>query len=307
MIVLGTSGSGKTRNVVLPELKQAKGSYIVNDIDGLLYQETKEYMASQGYQIRTLNLMDASKSVKYNPLEHVKADEEINALIECLDANTNWDYEDPLFRGAKQGLLQVLIRYAVDYAKPKERTLYGIYKMLCDAITVEGLDEILKQHSDAPYMADYEKFREIPLKTSDSILLSVKVQLQVFAGEVMKEISASTDFDLTSIAEQKTVVYVILPGTMEKESAFVSMFYEQLFRTLEALDTEPKEEIVFLMDEFANCGIIPDFVQHANAICESKIAKILLCLQSMKELDCIYTIGEKEHLLQMARIVDLDK
>ena len=276
-MIIGGPGSGKSYNIVRPCLLQAYCSYVVTDPSGELLATTGKFFESQGYDIRVFNLTDMAHSHCYNPFCYLRGEEDVLTLITCLIKNTEGQNKgggDPFWEKAETALLEAIIFYLIRYQKPEMQNFAMVSKLLLQAKVdpkeaKSQLDKIfdeVRQYDDNDIcVKQYDIFKQASEKTAQSILITAAVRLAPFNIGTVENLTSSDDMDLRTIGDKKTITYIIVPQGNNPYAFLVNMLYSQMFDTLyyhAATDCEGlrlKYDVHFVLDEFANIGIIPDF------------------------------------------------
>ena len=279
VLVVGGSGSGKSRFMVKPNLLQANCSFVVTDPSGELLESTGKFLEDQGYKIKVFNLVEMQHSNCYNPFNYIRDDLGVLMMINCLIKNTNptgADKGDPFWEKSETALLQALCFYLIKYRPKNEQNFTSVMKLLRAAEVNENdpsqksvldriFEDVEKKDPNSIALKQYQTFKMGAGKTLKSILISTSVRLTVFNMWQIENLTGTDDIDLGSIGDEKTALFVIIPAADDTFNFLVSMMYSQLFETLyyhAETECEGKRlpyHVRFLLDEFANIGTIPDF------------------------------------------------
>lgn len=310
VMVIGGSGSGKSRFYVKPNLLQANASYVCTDPAGELLASTGTFLENQGYQIKIFNLMDMRKSHRYNPFRYVHADreEEVLTMIDCLIENTtsaNKKGGDQFWESAEKTLLRALCYYLIKYEAPEDQNWSTVMFLLRQASVDEehadyesNLDKLFnavaKKDPNSIAVTQYQSFKQGAGKTLKSILISCSVRLSVFDIEQLANLTNEDDMDLAQMGMQKSAYFVITPQTHETFNFLVAMLYSQMFQVLYEeggkLLEEGKSfnhEVRFLLDEFVNIGRIPQFDVKIATMRKYRISCSVI-LQAISQLEPLY-------------------
>lgn len=247
ILVVGGSGSGKTRFMIKPNLMQANCSFVVTDPKGEILQTQGEMLRKNGYKIKVFNLTDMQHSNSYNPLKYIRDDNGVLMLINCLIKNTNNGKSggDPFWEKSETALLQALIFYLLEKkdVKEEEKNFAQVMKMLLLAEVDENndkaeskLDKMFKalesENEKSIAVKQYKIFKMGAGKTLKSILISTAVRLTVFNLIDIQDLTMSDDLDLEKIGDEKTALFVVIPAADDTFNFLVSMMYSQLFESL---------------------------------------------------------------------------
>ncbi|MCL1803849.1 MAG: type IV secretory system conjugative DNA transfer family protein [Eubacteriaceae bacterium] len=290
-VVIGASGSGKSRCFILPQIYSAYSSYVITDPKGALYSQTHEYLASKGYSIYRFSLRNMSASAKYNPLAYTKTPEEIMRLVACIIANTKGEGEKSDFwERSETALLQAIFAYLVFESKEKP-TLPNAIELIMKGENLDGLFE--KLDTESSFAArQYTVFSLAPEKTKASILISSAVRLSAFNIPEVRDLTAFDSLCLDSSFGEKTALFIETSDEAASHSFIAALLYSQLFSIL-ARQADANESgrlaqpITFLLDEFANIGKIPNF-ESFIATARSRGLAVMLCVQSLAQLKSMY-------------------
>lgn len=247
VLVVGGSGSGKTRFMIKPNLLQANCSFVITDPKGEILQSEGEMLKKHGYKIKVFNLTDMKHSNSYNPFEYIRDDLGVLMMINCLIKNTNNGQKggDPFWEKSETALLQALVFYLKDNPEiPKDyKNFTNVMKLLQaaevnenDANAQSPLDRLFaKVEANDPNslaVKQYKTFKMGAGKTLKSILISCGVRLTVFNLPEIANLTMKDDLDLASMGDEKTALFVVIPAADDTYNFLVSMMYSQLFETL---------------------------------------------------------------------------
>ena len=308
VLVIGGSGSGKTRFYVKPNLMQMhpKCSYIVTDPKGTLITECGDMLCRGGYEILSLNTVDFTKSMKYNPFAYIHSEKDILKLVNTLILNTRGEGEkasEDFWVKSERLLFYALFGYLYYEAPPEEQN-FSMLLDLINAFEVHEEDESYKNAVDLLFeeLADkepehfavrqYAKFKLAAGKTAKSILVSCGARLAPFDIKELRDLTDTDEMHLDLIGEKKTALFIVVSDTDTTFNFIVAMMYSQLFNLLcDKADTEHNGRLPyhvrFLLDEFANIGQIPMFDKLIATI-RSREMSASIILQSQSQLKSIY-------------------
>ena len=306
VLVVGGSGSGKTRFFVKPNLMQMHSSYVVTDPKGSLLHETGKMLEQNGYEIKTLNTINFKKSMKYNPFAYIRSEKDILKLVEALIANTKGSGEkagEDFWVKAEKLYYTALIGY-IYYESPKEEQNFTTLLAMIDASEVREEDEEFKNAVD--YMFDaleekdpdhfavkqYRKYKLAAGKTAKSILISCGARLAPFDIKELRDLMSEDEMELDTIGDRKTALFVIISDTDDTFNFVVSLMYSQLFNQLcdkadDVYGGRLPVHVRCLLDEFANIGLIPKFEKLIATIRSREISACII-LQAQSQLKAIY-------------------
>ena len=303
--VIGSSGSGKTRFWLTPQLLQAHSSYVVVDPKGGTLDQCGRFLQREKYRVRVFNSIDFSKSMHYNPLAYIKTESDVLKFVTALIANTKGDGKegDEFWTKAETLLYCALVAYIVFEGPEEERNMNTLVEMI-NSMEVREDDETFKNAVD--YMFDglerrspqhfavrqYKKYKLASGKTAKSILISCGARLAPFDIKELRELMETDEMELDTIGDRKTALFVIISDTDDTFNFVVSILYTQLFNLLcDKADDEYGGRLPVhvrcLLDEFANIGQIPKFEKLIATIRSREISASII-LQSQSQLKAIY-------------------
>ena len=306
VLVIGGSGSGKTRFFVKPNLMQMHSSYVVTDPKGTLVLECGKMLERNGYEIKILNTINFKKSMRYNPFAYLKSEKDILKLVQTIIANTKGEGEkstEDFWVKAEKLYYTALIGY-IFYEAPKEEQNFTTLLAMIDASEVREEDENFKNAVDYMFEAlekekpnhfavkQYKKYKLAAGKTAKSILISCGARLAPFDIEELRDLMKEDELELDTLGEKKTALFVIISDTDDTFNFVVSIMYSQLFNLLcDKADDEYGGRLPVhvrcLLDEFANIGLIPKFEKLIATIRSREISASII-LQAQSQLKAIY-------------------
>ena len=327
ILVIGGSGSGKTRFFVKPSLLQMHSSYVVTDPKGQLLRETGKLLAHGGpkrdengkpvrdkrgkvvyepYRIKVLNTINFSKSMKYNPLAYVRSEKDILKLVNVIIANTKGDGEkssEDFWIKAERLLYCALIGYIWYEAEPEERNFITLLDLLnaCEAREDDEtykspvdilFDDLAKKQPEHFAVKQYVKFKMAAGKTLKSILVSCGARLAPFDIKELRDIMTEDELELDTMGDRKTALFLIMSDTDTTFNFVIAMLQSQLFNLLcdkadDFYNGRLPVHVRCLLDEFANIGQIPNFDKLIATIRSREISASII-LQSQSQLKTIY-------------------
>lgn len=303
--VIGSSGSGKSRFWLTPQLLQAHSSYVVVDPKGSILGQVGAFLIRQGYKIKLFNSVDFSKSMHYNPLAYVRTENDILKFVNALITNTKGDGKegDEFWTKAETLLYCALIGYIVFEAPEEERNLNTLVDML-NSMEVREDDENYKNAID--YMFDglakrkpehfavrqYAKYKLASGKTTKSILISCGARLAPFDIPQLREIMSYDEMELDRIGDRKTAAFFVISDTDSTYNFIVALAFSQMFNLLcERADNKfggrLPHHVRVLWDEAANTGQVPQ-LEKLVAVIRSREISLCLFLQAQSQLKALY-------------------
>ena len=306
ILVIGGSGSGKTRFFVKPSLMQMHSSYVVTDPKGTVLIECGKLLQRGGYQIKVLNTINFKKSMKYNPFAYLRSEKDILKLVNTIIANTKGDGEksgEDFWVKAEKLYYTALIGY-IWYEAPDEEKNFTTLLEMINASEAREDDEDFQNPVDLMFerleekdpehfaVKQYRKYKLAAGKTAKSILISCGARLAPFDIKELRELMETDEMELDTIGDRKTALFVIISDTDDTFNFVVSILYTQLFNLLcDKADDEYGGRLPVhvrcLLDEFANIGQIPKFEKLIATIRSREISASII-LQSQSQLKAIY-------------------
>ena len=309
VLVVGGSGSGKTRFFIKPNIMQCtktKGtSLVVTDPKGTLVVECGKMLVAAGYELRILNTINFQKSMHYNPFAYIRSETDILKLVTTLITNTKGEGKggDDFWIKAETLLYVALIGY-IHYELPEEKQNFSTLIDLLNKMQVREDDEDFQNEVDELFeklaqkkpehfaVRQYLKYKMASGKTAKSILVSCGVRLAVFDIEELREITAYDELHLDTIGDKRTALFLIMSDTDASFNFLISMAYSQLFNLLcekadDVYGGRLPVHVRCLIDEFANIGQIPNFEKLVATIRSREISACIV-LQAQSQLKAIY-------------------
>ncbi|AXI26712.1 conjugal transfer protein TraG [Gemella sp. ND 6198] len=306
VLVIGGSGSGKTRFYVKPNLMQMHSSYCVTDPKGTIVLECGKMLEDNGYEIKILNTINFKKSMKYNPFAYIRSEKDILKLVQTIIANTKGEGEkagEDFWVKAEKLYYTALIGY-IWYEAPREEKNFATLLDMIDASEVREDDETYMNPIDRLFEAlekkepthfavkQYKKYKLAAGKTAKSILISCGARLAPFDIRELRDLMKEDELELDTLGDRKTALFVIISDTDDTFNFVVSIMYSQLFNLLcDKADDEYGGRLPVhvrcLLDEFANIGLIPKFEKLIATIRSREISASII-LQAQSQLKAIY-------------------
>ena len=306
VLVIGGSGSGKTRFYVKPNLMQMHSSYCVTDPKGTIVIECGKMLEDNGYEIKILNTINFKKSMKYNPFAYLRSEKDILKLVQTIIANTKGEGEkagEDFWVKAEKLYYTALIGY-IFYEAPREEKNFATLLDMIDASEVREDDETYMNPIDRIFEAlekkepthfavkQYKKYKLAAGKTAKSILISCGARLAPFDIQELRDLMKEDELELDTLGDRKTALFVIISDTDDTFNFVVSIMYSQLFNLLcDKADDEYGGRLPVhvrcLLDEFANIGLILKFEKLIATIRSREISASII-LQAQSQLKAIY-------------------
>ena len=306
ILVIGGSGSGKTRFFVKPNLMQMHSSYVVTDPKGTVLVECGKMLKRGGYAIKVLNTINFAKSMHYNPFSYIRSEKDILKLVNTIIVNTKGEGQqsgEDFWVKAEKLYYTALIAY-IWYEAPEEEQNFAMLIDMIDASEAREDDENFKNAVDLLFeeleaekpnhfaVRQYKKYKLAAGKTAKSILISCGARLAPFDIKELRDLMEYDELELDTIGEKKTALFVIISDTDATFNFVVSIMYSQLFNLLcdkadDVYNGRLPVHVRMLLDEFANIGQIPQFEKLIATIRSREISASII-LQSKSQLKAIY-------------------
>ena len=305
VLVVGGSGSGKTRFFIKPNLMQLHSSYVVTDPKGSIAVECGKLMLRNGYKVKIFNSINFKKSMHYNPFAYIHSEKDILKLVTTLIANTKGDGKsgDDFWQKAETLLYTALIGY-IHYEAPEEEQNFATLIEFINAMEVREDDETFENNVDLAFkelasreanhfaVRQYKKYKLAAGKTAKSINISCGARLAPFDIQELREISMYDELELDTLGDRKTALFLIMSDTDSTFNFLISMIYSQLFNLLcekadDVYGGRLPVHVRCLIDEGANIGQIPN-LEKLMATIRSREISACLVLQAQSQLKALY-------------------
>ena len=305
VLVVGGSGSGKTRFFIKPNLMQCHSSYVVTDPKGSILIECGKLLQKENYRIKVLNTINFQKSMHYNPFAYLHSEQDILKLVTTLIANTKGEGRagDDFWAKAETLLYTALIAY-IHYEAPVENQNFSALLDMLGTMEVREDDESFQNNVDILFeelereqpshfaVRQYRKFKLAAGKTLKSILVSCGARLAPFDIAELREVTAYDEMELDTLGDRKTALFLIISDTDDTFNFLVSMCYTQLFNLLctkadDVYGGRLPVPVRCLIDEAANIGQIPK-LEKLMATIRSREISACLVLQAQSQLKALY-------------------
>ncbi|WP_195254442.1 VirD4-like conjugal transfer protein, CD1115 family [Merdimmobilis hominis] len=305
VLVVGGSGSGKTRFFIKPNLMQLHSSYVVTDPKGSIAVECGKLILRNGYKVKIFNSINFKKSHHYNPFAYIHSEKDILKLVTTLIANTKGDGKsgDDFWQKAETLLYTALIGY-IHYEAPEEEQNFATLIEFINAMEVREDDETFENNVDLAFkelasrepnhfaVRQYKKYKLAAGKTAKSINISCGARLAPFDIQELREITMYDELELDTLGDRKTALFLIMSDTDSTFNFLISMIYSQLFNLLcekadDVYGGRLPVHVRCLIDECANIGQIPN-LEKLMATIRSREISACLVLQAQSQLKALY-------------------
>ena len=320
--IIGSSGSGKTRFWLTPQLLQAHSSYVCVDPKGGVLNQVGGFLQKRGYKIKVFNSIDFSKSMHYNPMAYIKNEADILKFVDTLIANTKGDGKegDPFWTKAETLLYCALIAYIIFEGAPADRNMNTLVDMISGMEVKEDDEDFFnpvdymfmgleKRKPDCFAVKQYKKYKLASGKTAKSILISCGARLAPFDIPQLREIMSYDEMELDRIGDRKTAVFFTISDTTPTYNFLVALAFSQMFNLLcERADNvhggRLPHHVRVLWDEAANTGQVPQ-LEKLVAVIRSREVSLCLFYQQLAQCKAIYDKHAETILGNMDSVVFL--
>lgn len=306
VMVVGGSGSGKTRFYAKPNVMQSNTSFVVLDPKGEILRDTGHLLKKQGYELRILDLIHTERSHGYNPFTYLRDDKDVLKLVNNIVRNTTpkgAQSNDPFWERAETALMEALILYLVHEAPPHEQNFPTVMEMIGAADVREEdeeyasvLDELFErlEMRDPEHLAvkQYHIFKLAAGKTAKSILISLGVRLEKFNLPQIASVVSHDELDFPTLGEEKVALFALIPDNDSSLNFIIGMLYTQLFQELYYLADHVyggrlPVHVHCVMDEFANVAL-PDEFDKILSTMRSREISVSIILQNLAQLKALF-------------------
>ena len=320
--VIGSSGSGKTRFWLTPQLLQAHSSYVVVDPKGSILGQVGHFLQKQGYRIKVFNSVDFTKSMHYNPIAYLKTESDILKFINALITNTKGDGKegDEFWTKAETLLYCALVAYIVFEGKPEDKNINTLVDMINSMETREDDDNfknavdymmagLEKRKPNHFAVRQYKKYKLASGKTARSILISCGARLAPFDIPQLREIISYDELELDKLGDEKSALFFLISDTDTTYNFLVALAFSQMFNLLcERADNTYGGRLPYhvrvLWDEAANTGQVPG-LEKIVAVIRSREISLTLFYQAMSQCKALYKDHSETIMGNMDSIVFL--
>ena len=320
--VIGSSGSGKTRFWLTPQLLQAHSSYVVVDPKGGVLGQVGRFLQRRGYKIKVFNSIDFSKSMHYNPLAYIKNEADILKFVNALISNTKGEGKegDPFWTKAETLLYCALIAYIIFEGPAEDRNMNTLVDMISGMEVKEDDDDFMnavdymfagleKRKPDCFAVKQYKKYKLSSGKTAKSILISCGARLAPFDIPQLREIMSYDELELDRMGDRKTATFFVISDTDSTYNFLVALAFSQMFNLLcERADNvhggRLPHHVRVLWDEAANTGQVPG-LEKLCAVIRSREVSLCLLYQQLAQCKAIYDKNAETILGNMDSVIFL--
>ena len=309
VLIVGTSGSGKTRSIVTPNILQASGSYVISDPKGVLYKKYAVYLRKKGYQVRKLNFADPgdAENASYNFFRYIRNDQDIlkiaNMLVNAAYTSERIHNLDPFWDDSTELLLVAIIHYLHHHTTNECQNLKHILRLAqaCEVVVDNEeeknpldflFEDVEEYNADDFGVACYKQFRQSAGRTLKSILITLFSKLSVFNTPQLRHMLAEDTVRIDEIGKRKTAVFVIVSDTDRSMDKLANIFFSQAMNELcSTADEMPGQrlpvDVRFILDDFATNVQIAEFPRMISSI-RSRGISAMLMIQSESQLTSAY-------------------
>lgn len=300
--VVGASGAGKTRSIVIPNLLQATGSYVVSDPKGNLYRKYRKYLKDKGYVVKCVDFTHPTKSAHYNFFNYIHNETDIIRISHMLAGNIEFE-KDPFWDHTSELLTSAIIALLLEAKYEDSRNLESIIKLLnvgsvseySEAKTTLDriFDERRAKNSKSFAVRQYDKVRVAAPKTFNSVLITIQSKLGIFENPELNQMMASDSVNFASLGKRKTALFVVVSDTDRSMDRLANIFFTQAMSELckyadeKCKDQKLPVDVRFILDDFATNVVIDEFPRMISSI-RSRGISTMLMLQSEGQLQKNY-------------------
>lgn len=311
MLILGGTGTGKSRFFVKPNLMMCNTSYVVTDPSAELVESCGKMLERMGYALKVFNIDNMEYSCNYNPFHYIRdfnGNVDENAVIKMINTfmmNTKGEGQggEQFWEDCTRMLLSAVCFLLVETASEEQQNFSNVLDLIHKAKVIEGKEE---EKSELDLMFDkrkevspnalsvqyYDEFKQAAGKTMQSILISTTTRLQCFKLEKVRNLTCTDNIELDTVGDRKTALFIIIPSTDNTYTFLAAMMYTQLFdslyrRAISKFHGRLPYHVRFILDEFANTGKIPDF-EKVLATCRKFEISAQIILQNLSQLKRLY-------------------
>jgi len=300
MAVIGTTGSGKSTKIVIPNIfTLKKSSIVVTDLSGELFNKTSGYMKKKGYDIQVLNLADIDHSLRYNPLYYIDDSNSIKKLAKLLVSsyNTSSSGDDVFWNSGAEQIIYILISCLINTRQAEYINLANVRFLLNQLIAnSDDVNSFVARYAENTVWNDYQGFINTSDNTLRSMIATALNSLNAISDNNLALLTSENSIDFKSIREKKTIFYLIVPQEDIKYYSFlINIFYSQLFSSIMKDGNKNKLPVYFLLDEFGHLKI-PNFSTIITTIRKYNVS-ISIFLQSVNQLNMNYGNHEASAIL----------
>ena len=309
VLVVGTSGSGKTRSIVSPNIMQATGSYIISDPKGNLYGKYKAYLEAQGYEVKKLDFSDPKHSIHYNFFSYIRDETDVMKLASILIDDIKGVQNDAFWTDSSRLLLQAVIGYIMECMDEDGQNLKELLEIIArfeideNRSGNETLGDLLfhqleMENPDSYAVRQYKKFRIATGKTLKSILITVQSQMGLFDTGDLREMLSFDETNIQDIGRKKTALFVVVSDMDRSFDKMANIFFTQAMAELcRVADHECEDQrlpipVRFILDDFATNCKIEQFPRMISSI-RSRGISTMLMIQSESQLRTSYATDDK--------------
>ena len=305
VVVIGGSGSGKTRFFIKPNLMQTNADFVVTDPKGTILHETGYILRKANYKIKVLNLNDLTKSMRYNPFRYIDSEQDILKVVETIIKNTSGNSKEDFWVKAERLLYQAYISVILSRFPQEEHHLGTVIDLLELSVTKQQdenyknaidlmFDEIAEEEPDAFCVKQYRQFKLAAGETMKSILISCGARLAAINIPAVRQLLSQDELHLEQLGcdQRPIALFVVIPDTDSTFNFIAAILYSQMLNILCSIadttyDGSLPRHVRFMLDEFANVGVIPEFDKTIATIRSRNISASVM-LQTLSQLKKLY-------------------
>lgn len=295
LCLIAPTGSGKTTRFVIPNILQCKGSMIVTDPSGEIFQKTSGAIGDRGYKIQVLQPANLNESLRFNPLKRFQTPQELRQLASILGNNSATDKTDPFWKVMAINIIYICLS-ALVHVEDKRFVNIGNLRWVLNhlgGVDERGINAFMCKYLDDAMFSEYKAFLAQDSKVIASILSSARAVVDLWSDPDIVRLTASDSIDIESLRKEKTIIYVIVPEHQIRYfSLVINLFYSACFKyCLQSPEGSHSLPVFFFLDEFGNLGHINNFASIATTL-RKRSCSINVILQDISQLAAVY--GKEE-------------
>ncbi len=310
VLVVGTSGSGKTRNIVSPNIQQKLGSYVVSDPKGNLYKRYKAMLEADGYVVKKVDFIHPEESAHYNPFHYIHSEQDILKMATILQGDEVKGQNDAFWNDSAKLMLTALIGYIVEGLRENEKNMNTLQQLLAamdfpeDSNIRSAVDRIMDDHKDKKgetfAVRQYKKFRTAADRTVKSIVITANARLGTFDTDAIRKMLCEDTVELAKIGQRKTAIFVVVSDTDRSMDTLANLFITQAMNELcryadeycDIANNTLPVPVRFILDDFATNVKIEEFPRMIASI-RSRGISAMLIIQAESQLQASYGADDK--------------
>lgn len=294
LLLVAPTGSGKTTKYVIPNILNCRGSIVVTDPAGEIFNLTSGHMQKRGYKIQVLQPSNLEKSLYFNPLSYIKTAQELKQLANTIGSQNTGG--DPYWQTGAINIIYICLQALISQPDPNRRNLGELRKLLNDfGVNGENINDFMQQHLEDRTFSEYKSFLSKDSKLITSFISTAEVALDLWSDGEIVNFSSKNNVDISALRSEKSIVYLIIPEDKVKYfSIILNLFYSACFE--HCIQHPQGNPVYFFLDEFGNMPPIHNFATMTTTLRKRKCS-ISLILQALSQLETVYGKTESDTIL----------